>query len=75
MLVDLMAHAKVWNVGAVRDIFSQHLVTFATSYLSNRPDPVYMNLLLIGSLVTILTAIFLFFMLWRERSARKGAVA
>ena len=73
IFVDLSAQSKIWNVRAVGAVFSSVHSKFNLNYLVKCPAPVYTTLLLVGLLVTILTAAFLIIMTLRKRYVLRRA--
>ena len=67
LLHDLWQHTRAWRVNVAADAYGRMDVNLAIKVVSNHPDPAYTNLLLAGAVVTLVTAVALLALAWRER--------
>lgn len=67
---DLREHMRVWNIQNIVPEFAQVELQFAKIMLNNHPDPTYFQILLLGLLLTILTALTLTLLVLRTRKVR-----
>lgn len=63
---DLYQHLLAWQVTQAAQAFPPTPVNLNQNLVGGYPDPIYTNLLIVGSAVTLLTAVFLAWMAWRE---------
>lgn len=72
---DLLQHSRVWRVTNMYLLFPKTPVDIRAA-VSNHPDPVYISALVIGLVGSILTFIFLIYLVRKERTSslkREGA--
>jgi hypothetical protein len=67
MGLELWSHFQVWRVSAALKGFPTTPVNLAIKVPANHPDPPYFAALAAGLAVTLLTALFLLYQVWRER--------
>jgi hypothetical protein len=68
MAHDLLQHARLWRVENMATLFPRTAVDIRTEIIL-RPDPPYINSLLIGLGISFLTVVFLSVQVYRERQA------
>jgi uncharacterized protein (DUF983 family) len=70
LFYELKYHAITWNTQALYRGASYHW-NFDKVYLGNHYDPPYITILIVGLVLTVLTATFLIVMARRERNRQK----
>ncbi len=66
LLHDLWQHTRAWRVPIAADAYGPMDVNLAIKVVANHSDPAYTNLLLAGLAVTLVTALGLGVLAWRE---------
>jgi hypothetical protein len=66
MFIDLWSNIRIWRPSEIKQIFVPVSMNIAGNSVANHPDAPYMLILSIGLGITLLTAIFLMIMSWRE---------
>lgn len=64
---DLWDHLKIWKVDVIIQFFHPYVFKADGNSLANHADPLYINTLLVGAGITILSALFLLFQSWRQK--------
>ena len=67
MAHDLLQHSRIWRVTNMYSLFNSTPVDIRST-VTNHPDPLYFNSLVVGAAVTLLTFFALLFLSLRERS-------
>ncbi len=67
--VDIWDNLKTWRMSSMATFFGTHVMNLTSPTIGNHPDPLYTNTLAVALLISIVTAIFLFLMSWREKAA------
>lgn len=73
VFVDIWNNLKTWRMSSMAEFFGTHAMDLTKPSIGNHPDPLYTNMLAISLSITLLTAIFLFAMSWKERSKKSPA--
>lgn len=68
LMSDIHTHVVLWNVGRIGKTMGIVKLQFPGNSIINHPDPQYMLTLWIGVGVTLMTALTLFVLVWRERN-------
>jgi len=63
---DLWTHAEIWNLESMRAAFGPAELTLAGSSVGNHPDQPYFMIIILGTLLSTLTGLFLLYRSWRE---------
>jgi hypothetical protein len=71
MFIDLWSNIKVWRPSEIRQYFEPVMMNIAGNSVANHADPEYMLILSAGLGITLVTAIFLIVMSWRESKSRR----
>jgi hypothetical protein len=71
MVIDLWSNLKAWRPAQIRDIFAPITMNISGNAVANHSDPAYILVLAIGLGTTLMTAIFLLAMSWRESKSRQ----
>jgi hypothetical protein len=71
MFIDLWSNLKAWRPSEIRQYFTPVTMNVAGKLVANHADPQYSLVLGIGLSVTLVTAIFLLVMAWRERQWKR----
>jgi hypothetical protein len=72
MFIDLWSNIKVWRPSEIRQYFAPVTMSIAGNSVANHADPQYMLVLSAGLGITLVTAIFLIVMSWRESKWRRS---
>ena len=69
---DLWLHIKLWQpTNVVLDVLKEP-VDLSVSVVANHPDAPYFTILIAGTVITLLTLIFILFMTWREGKTKSA---
>jgi hypothetical protein len=68
--IDLWSNIKVWRPSEIAQYFSPVVMNIAGNSVANHADPPYMLVLSAGLGITLVTALFLIIMSWRESKSR-----
>jgi hypothetical protein len=71
MLIDLWSNLKIWRPSEMKDFFAPVDMNIAGNSVANHSDPNYTLVLTIGLAITLVTALFLAIMSWRERHLKR----
>jgi hypothetical protein len=74
MFIDLWSNIKVWRPSEIKQYFAPVVMNIAGNSVANHADPQYMLVLSVGLGITLVTAIFLIVMSWRESKVRRSQV-
>jgi hypothetical protein len=74
MFIDLWSNIKVWRPSEIKQYFAPVVMNIAGNSVANHADPPYMLVLSIGLGITLVTAIFLIVMSWRESKLRRSQI-
>jgi len=66
MFIDLWSNMRVWRPTQIKQYFVPVTMNVAGNSVANHPDPDYFFILAVGLGITIVTALFLIFISWRE---------
>lgn len=69
---DLQQHMELWSVAQLERIIAPDAINPSNYLLNNRPDPVYLTLLIASGVVSLLTLLGL---VWASRRIRRAATA
>ena len=67
LFYDLILHVFRWQIVQTYQSFPHVELDLSQKVVANHPDPQYINLVLLGMLLTTLTFVFLGFMVHREK--------
>ena len=70
LLNDLWQNLKLWRVNVAAQAFPVTPVNLALKVVANHADAAYTNLLAVGAGITLVTAVLLVGMAWREKRAQ-----
>jgi hypothetical protein len=59
VLNDLLTHTRLWSVKRAAEFFPTTRLQFTESLIQNRPDPEYLQILVIASLLSLVTTLLL----------------
>jgi hypothetical protein len=71
LFIDLWSNMRIWRPSEIKQFFVPVPMNIAGNAVANHPDSPYILILSIGLGITLLTAVFLLFMSWRE--TKKGS--
>ncbi len=71
LVSDLWSHLKIWRVNVVALFFHHYPFVVNGNSIANHEDPAYIAVLIIGLILTTLSAAFLLFQSWREKKLTK----
>ena len=71
MFIDLWNNLKVWRPTEIKQYFAPVTMNIAGNSVANHADPQYFLVLTIGLAITLITAIFLIVMSWRETQLKR----
>jgi len=71
MLIDLWNNLKVWRPAEIKQYFAPVTMNIAGNSVANHADPQYFFVLTIGLAITLVTAILLIVMSWRETQLKR----
>ena len=66
MFIDLWSNLKAWRPSEIRQYFTPVPINVTGNLVANHADPQYFLVLGIGLFVTLITAVLLIAMSWRE---------
>ena len=74
MFIDLWSNLKAWRPSEIRQYFTPVPINVTGNLVANHADPQYFLVLGIGLFVTLITAIFLIAMSWRETRLKRKTI-
>lgn len=67
LIHELYTHAVIWNVEALGKFFGTNRTQFPGNSIINHPDPEYTTILIIGLIITLISAIVLAVFVYKEK--------
>jgi hypothetical protein len=71
LMHDMWQYIRLWRIEYVKDYFPVTPVDLSIKVVANHDDPIYITVLLVGTILSLGTLLFLGFMTWREYSNKK----
>jgi hypothetical protein len=71
MINELLSNLYMWKIDNVNKVLPQFNLDFPRNSIINHPDPLYHWILLIGLILTLISAITLIVLVWRENRMHK----
>jgi hypothetical protein len=71
VISEVYTHIVTWNVNKVGELFGGQKLQFPGNSIVNHPDPLYIMVLWIGLTLTLLSAVALAVLVWRENRGKQ----